>query len=360
MQLHPSPGHFATVGRMEKILIIKISSLGDILHAFPAVSLIAEKYQNAQIDWLVNPVFAPILEYNKCVNRIISFPRRELSSPFKFPRAFVNLIRDIRLEKYDMVIDLQGLLRSAFFAKFARTPVIAGFDSPKERVAALFYNRRISPGAGHVHAVDRNAGFVSSLFGLPFSVPDSPLPENRRNMDSLSAILARHNISGDDRIIAVAPGARWESKQWPPEFFAKVMDSLEAQIPGCRFILLGSADDLETCRRISALCEKAVPVTIAGETGIGELVEAIRISKCLLCNDSGPMHIAASLKIPVFAMFGPTDPGKTGPHGGRHTVFQPELSCIKCLKRYCPGKNYVCHKSLDPASAADGILSLLK
>ena len=99
---------------------------------------------------------------------------------------------------------------------------------------------------------------------------------------------------------------------------------------------------------------------IAGETGIGELVEAIRISKCLLCNDSGPMHIAASLKIPVFAMFGPTDPDKTGPYGKSHSVFQPELSCIKCLKRYCPDKNYVCQKSVNPDSAADGIVSLLR
>jgi heptosyltransferase-1 len=345
---------------MEKILIIKISSLGDVLHAFPAVSLIAAKYENARIDWLINPAFAPILEYNKCVSRIIPFPRRELSSPFTFPRAFINLIREIRLEKYDLVIDLQGLLRSAFFAKFARSPIVAGFDSPKERAATLFYNRKISPGAEYVHAVDKNVGFVSELLGLPFNVPDSPLPENRTNMDGLLRILGKKDISENDLIVGVAPGARWESKQWPPLFFSKVMDSLEGRLPGCRFLLLGSGDELETCRRISSSCEKARPVIIAGETGIGELVEAVRISKCLLCNDSGPMHIAASLKVPVFAMFGPTDPDKTGPYGERHSVFQPELSCIKCLKRYCPGKNYVCQKSVNPDSVADGIFSMIR
>ncbi len=344
---------------MEKILIIKISSLGDVLHAFPAVSLIAGKYKDAQIDWLVNPAFAPILEYNTCVNRIILFPRRELASPLTFSKAFIRLIRDIRKEKYDLVIDLQGLLRSAFFARFARTPVIAGFDSPKEKAATFFYNRKITPDAEHVHAVDKNAGFVSKLLDVPFSVPDSPLPENRRNMDNLAAILGKKNVSTNDLIIGVAPGARWESKQWPPSFFAKVMDSLVGRVPGCKFILLGSPDELETCRKIASSCEKARPVIIAGETGIGELVEAIRISKCLLCNDSGPMHIAASLKIPVCAMFGPTDPEKTGPYGKPHSVFQPELSCIKCFKRYCPQKNYVCQKSVNPDLAADGIISLL-
>ena len=345
---------------MEKILIIKISSLGDVLHAFPAVSLIAGKYENAQIDWLINPTFAPILEYNKSVRRIIPFPRRALASPFTFPRAFVNLIREIRREKYDLVSDLQGLLRSAFFAKFARAPLVAGFASPKEGAAAFFYNRKISPGAEHVHAVDKNVAFVSKLLGLPFDVPDSALPENSRNMDSLVRILGKKDISRNDLIVGVAPGARWESKQWPPLFFAKVMDSLEGGIPGCRFLLLGSADELETCRKISSACEKARPVIIAGETGIGELVEAIRISKCLLCNDSGPMHIAASLKIPVFAMFGPTDPDKTGPYGKQHSVFQPDLSCIKCLKRYCPGKNYVCQKSVNLDLVADGIVSFLR
>jgi lipopolysaccharide heptosyltransferase I len=345
---------------MKKILIIKISSLGDVLHAFPAVSLIAEKYKDAQIDWLVNPAFSPILQYNKCIHRIISFPRRALGSPLTFPRAFVNLIREIRLEKYDMVLDLQGLLRSAFFAKFARTSVIAGFDSPKERAAVFFYNRRIFPGAEHVHAVDKNVGFISKLLDLPFNVPESPLPEDKWNMDRLAGILGKSNVSRNDMIIGIAPGARWESKQWPPLFFAKVMDLLESRIPGYRFLLLGSADELETCRRIASSCEKAKPVIIAGETGIGELVEAIRISKCLLCNDSGPMHIAASLKIPAFAMFGPTDPAKTGPYGEMHSVFQPELDCIKCLKRYCPGKNYVCQKSVKPDLVADGIIDLLR
>lgn len=344
---------------MEKILIIKISSLGDVLHAFPAVSLIARKYPDARIDWLVNPAFAPILKYHPHVNRIIDFPRRKLASPLTFPGAFLKLVREIRLEKYDFVIDLQGLLRSAFFAKFARAPVFAGFDSPKEKFATFFYNRRIEPGAEHVHAVDRNAGLVSSLLEIPFNVPDTPLPEDRRNMDRLNGILEKKNISKNDLLIGIAPGARWESKQWPPLFFAKVMDLLEPRIPGCRFLLLGSADELETCGRISSSCEKAKPVIIAGETGIGELVEAIRISKCLLCNDSGPMHIAASLKIPVFAMFGPTDPDRTGPYGKMHSVFQPELSCIKCLKRYCPDKNYVCHKSVCPELAADGIVSLI-
>lgn len=344
---------------MNKILIIKISSLGDVLHAFPAVSLIARKYPDARIDWLVNPSFAPILEYNSCVKRIIHFPRRELSSPFTFPKSFFKLIGEIRHEKYDLVVDLQGLLRSAFFARFARSPVFAGFDSPKEKAATLFYNRKINPGSGHVHAVDKNAGLVSELLGIPFGVPDTTLPENRRNMDRLTGILEKKNVSRDDLIIGIAPGARWESKQWPPLFFAKVMDSLDARIPGCKFLLLGSADELETCGKISSACEKAEPVVIAGETGIGELVEAIRISKCLLCNDSGPMHIAASLKIPVFAMFGPTDPDLTGPYGEMHSVFQPELSCIKCLKRYCPDKNYVCQKSVSPELAADGIVSLL-
>jgi len=112
---------------MEKFLIIKISSLGDVLHAFPAVSLLSAKFPGASIDWLVHPAFAQILGYNSHVRRIIPFPRKELGSPIRFPGAFRRLVADIRREKYDVVIDMQGLFRSALFAKFARTGTVAGF-----------------------------------------------------------------------------------------------------------------------------------------------------------------------------------------------------------------------------------------
>ncbi|HCE46395.1 MAG TPA: lipopolysaccharide heptosyltransferase II [Lentisphaeria bacterium] len=345
---------------MEKILIIKISSLGDVLHAFPAVSLLAEKFPEARIDWLVNPAFAPVLRYNRHVRRIIHFPRRELGSPLKFPSAFRKLLAELRSERYDMAIDLQGLLRSALFAKFAKADSVAGFSAPKEKVAALFYDRRLSPELQYVHAVEKNTRFISMLFDIPFSVPQEDLPEDSSGMKAVRLLLEKKGVPADGSIIAVAPGARWKSKQWPPAFFAEVMDKVHESASDSIFLLLGSRDEIGICGSIASACRKAKPVVIAGETGIGELVEALRISKCLLCNDSGPMHIAASLRKPVFAMFGPTDPGKTGPYGKGHAVFQPYLGCIKCLKRYCPRKNYHCHASVKTDLVAEKIISLVR
>ncbi|HBC85967.1 MAG TPA: lipopolysaccharide heptosyltransferase II [Lentisphaeria bacterium] len=345
---------------MERFLIIKISSLGDVLHAFPAVSLIRRKFPDAKIDWLVNPSFAPVLEYNKDVSGILKFPRKELGSPLSFPGAFSTLVSRIRREKYDMVIDLQGLFRSAFFAKFARSPEVAGFASPREKLSALLYNRKISPEPEYVHAVEKNARLVSILLDIPFSVPDTLLPVNSANKGKLDSLLAGKGIAQDEILVGVAPGARWESKQWPPEFFAEVVEKVGASVEKCRFLLLGSPDELEACRKIASVCLKARTTVIAGETGIGELVEAIRMSKCLLCNDSGPMHIAACLHVPAFAFFGPTDPDKTGPYGKGHTVFKPDMSCIKCFKRYCPQRNNLCHKSIDSSSVAEGVISLLR
>ncbi|MFZ2657619.1 MAG: lipopolysaccharide heptosyltransferase II [Victivallales bacterium] len=345
---------------MEKFLIIKISSLGDVLHAFPAVSLLAEKFPRAQIDWLVNPAFAPILKYNPHVRRIIDFPRRELGSPLKFPSAFRKLVGELRSERYDMAMDLQGLLRSALFAKFARSESVAGFSSPKEWPAAFFYDRKISPEPRYAHAVEKNARFISMLFDIPFSVPQEELPEDPAGIRSIRLLLEKKGVQPGRGIISIAPGARWESKQWPPSFFAEVIDKVCEARSNSTFLLLGARDELEICRSIVSSCRTAKPVVIAGETGVGELVEAIRISKCLLCNDSGPMHIAASLKVPVFAMFGPTDPGKTGPYGSGHAVFQPDLSCIKCLKRYCPPlENYQCHSAVEAGPFADRIISLV-
>ncbi len=345
---------------MERILIIKISSLGDVLHAFPAVSLIRKKFPSARIDWLVNPSFSPILGYNKDIAEVIPFPRKELASLFSFPGAFMSLVSRIRKDRYDMVIDLQGLFRSAFFAKFARTSVIGGFAEPREKMSAMLYSVKASPETQYVHAVEKNARLISMLLDIPYSVPDTVLPEEKVNRAKLDTLLSGKNFSGTSPVIGVAPGARWESKQWPPEFFAGVMEKIADARPDSRFLLLGSRDEIETCRKIVSACRKAQVTVIAGETGIGELVEAIRMSQCLICNDSGPMHIAACLHVPAFAFFGPTDPEKTGPYGKGHSVFKPDLGCIKCFKRYCPQRNNLCHSSIDSSKVAECVIPILR
>ena len=341
------------------ILIIKPSSLGDILHAFPAVKLIKETFPQARIDWLVNPSFAPILSYCDGVCDIIDFPRKELASPSKFFPFMIQLLGRLRSKNYDMVIDLQGLFRSAFFAKAAKSKTTAGFKNPREAISKIFYDIKIAVPPEMVHAVEKNAFIVSELLGIEYRVPLLNLPEITEYSAPVNKNLNAFNIAQNDICIGVIPGARWESKKWPASFFSEIINTVCEKNNRCKFILSGAPSDISSAEKILAKTKSEKVFTMAGKTGTAELVELIRKCSAIVTNDSGPMHIAAALNIPVLAFFGPTLPEKTGPYGKNHVILKSNTDCIGCLKRYCPDKSYKCHNGIAPADAVNRLLELI-
>jgi len=341
-----------------RILIIKPSSLGDILHTFPAVSVIAERYPEARIDWLVNPAFASILKYHPDVENVIHFPRGELAAAKTFFPAFFSLCSKLRKNKYDIVIDFQGLFRSSFFAAVSGAAVRAGFAEPREKFSRFFYNFKMELPDSHIHAIEKNVFLACALTGLPFMVPETALAVNEKCRRSLSDIMRGTNIEDSDICVGIAPGARWESKRWPPEFFAEIIRQSSAKFPSVKFLLIGSGEDRETAEKILKLCGcgKEQVISLAGRTGICELTELLRRCSVILTNDSGPMHIAAALHVPVLALFGPTAPEKTGPYWREHRIFQAETDCIKCMKRYCSaGRVYDCHDKIKASELSECI-----
>ena len=160
-----------------------------------------------------------------------------------------------------------------------------------------------------------------------------------------------------ERFALIAPGARWETKKWPAEFFSAVIASVARREPGMRFLLAGSRDEMPDAETILAKCSGLPVVSICGKTSVTELLEAVRLSSLVICNDSGPMHMAAALGVPVVAMFGPTDPALTGPYCEKKSVFVPEIACIRCFLRYC--KDSRCHASVDPEAVAAACSNLL-
>jgi len=347
------------MSNVNSILIVKPSSLGDIINAFPAAWLIRKYMPEASIDWLVNDQLADVLEYLPFVRKVIPFPRRALGKPSLFLGSFIELMRKLRENNYDMVIDMQGLLRSAFFSKVTRHSEITGFENPKEKLAKLFYRRTVSPGKEHVHAVDKNIKLVSDSLGVKFEVVTEKLPVIEKFVSPLSGKLAAAGISEKDTCVGIAPGARWKSKTWPPSFFAEIIKNMSLKNHELKFIITGSPSDMAAASEIIRLCPDAKVFSFAGSTKIGELIELIRRCSILITNDSGPMHIAAILGKPAFAFFGPTDPDKTGPYGQIHSIFAPDIPCVKCLSRICPSENYRCHMSINGASVADqAILTL--
>jgi lipopolysaccharide heptosyltransferase I len=341
---------------MKRILIIKPSSMGDVVHAFPAVYALMQE-PDQTVDWVINPAFSELLDYLPGLGRKIFFRRRELGKITSFFPAAIELLRELRWKPYDAVIDLQGLFRSALVGLFAGGKRRYGPAAAREPLARLCYNRKLHYPAHIRHAVEKNCAMIGEFSGRSDISPDYRLPKLEKYASSADHLLEEHGLA-DSRFIAAAPGARWETKQWPPEFFAACIGKTAENLPDVPFVLLGSPAEQPLCKKIAAAARNARTVDLSGKTTPGTLTEIIRRAALLLCNDSGPMHLAAAVGTPVTALFGPTDPGLTGPYGKNCRILQPDLNCIKCFHKNCPTEE--CHRKISPEAAASAIMEQIR
>ena len=341
---------------MKRILIIKPSSMGDVVHAFPAVHALMEDPDHT-VDWVINPAFSELLDYLPGLDRKIFFRRRELGKITSFFPTAVGLLRELRRKPYDAVIDLQGLFRSALVGLSARGKRRYGPAAAREPLARLCYNRKLHYPVGIRHAVEKNCAMIGEFSGRSDISPDYRLPKLEKYSSSADHLLEENGLASS-RFIAVAPGARWETKQWPAEFFAACIEKTAEKLPDVPFVLLGSPAEQPLCSKIAPMAGKAETVDLSGKTTPGTLTEIIRRADLLLCNDSGPMHLAAAVGTPVTALFGPTDPELTGPYGKNCRVLQPELDCIKCFHKNCPTEE--CHRKISPETVSSAIMEQLR
>lgn len=330
----------------QRILIIKPSSLGDIVHGLPVLAALRRKFPTAHISWLAGRAFAPLLEGLPLLNEVIVFDRAHFGRMWHSPRSFIDFWRfvaDVRRRRFDWVIDLQGLFRSGFVAAASGAGMRAGFADSRE-FAGLFYSRRVRCGPEAEHAVDRNLALARAL-GLPVDSPAFPLGIRADELTAARAKLARAAGGALESFTAVLPGARWPSKQWPAEHVAEALDLMHARGAPVG-VLLGAPDERELAEAIRARCRDARPVSLVGETTLRELTALLSLAERVLCVDSGPMHVAAALGRPLTAVFGPTNPRRTGPYSAGARVVQLQLPCVPCYRRTCPLKHHNCLQTL--------------
>ncbi len=265
--------------------------MGDIVHSLPGAASLKHSFPEARITWVVEPQWAPLLEGNGFVDRIVVF-RRDA------PGSWGRTKNELRREPYDLAVDFQGLTKSALIAHLARPERIAGFASGvvRERPAGLFYSTRVPSAAVHVvdQALDLAAGAGASnlvrAFPLPAGAPEGRLPE-------VPFALA-------------SPLAGWTSKQWPLEYYAQLSAMLRDTL-GMPLVLNGAPGKAPS-----------VPGTVTHESGIAGLIDATRRAAVVIGLDSGPLHLAAALNKSGIAIYGPTDPLRNGPYGGDFAVFR--------------------------------------
>lgn len=339
--------------KIKKVLIVKPSSLGDIIHVFPAFELLKTNLPNAKFDWVVNPNFKDVLScLGKEIDRKIIFDRKRFKSRYFFSVLF-KLIYNVRKEKYDLVIDFQGLMRSSLVTFLTRSKMKIGFFDVREKLAVYAYKEKVKIPENLKHAIEKNIYLACKSIGLNYELSNYKLTPKFISDESFKYITL------PQKFIVIAPGARWPSKMWPTSFFAKIADEITSNLPNIAIVIIGSSPEIKIANNLIDLCHIAKPVSFAGITTLEELIYILSRSMLLLTNDSGPMHIAAALRRDVVALFGPTSPVKTGPFWEWNRVFSTKTGCTLCMKRECTKRIIECQESISYRDVADCIVTRL-
>jgi lipopolysaccharide heptosyltransferase I len=325
----------------QRILLVKPSSLGDIVTALPVLRGLRRTFPEAHIAWLVSTTCSDLLAGEGDLDEIVPFERSRLGRWWFSPPAAAALWRfrrRLRREAYDWVIDLQGLLRSGIFTRWTRAPLRAGFADAREG-AARFYNRRISVRAEHT--VRRNIELARAL-GVEATIEDMRLtiaPEAQRFADDLCD---EHGWKRGE-FLAVAPPTRWATKQYPLRHWRRVVAALAKDWP---VVVLGSPAPQET-----ALCAAVAEglgdnvTNLGGRTSIPQMAAVIAASGGVIGSDSAAKFIAPAVGTPSVTLLGPTHPQRTGPLGGDGAIVA-DVPCRGCLKKQC--RHVTCMESIPP------------
>ena len=375
MTAHPADLRSRNFG---KILLIKLSAVGDVVHTIPVLNKLRRRYPAARLDWLVTPPIAELLRHNPAIDNVIEFARDDWRKPWRLagPAASLRLAAKLRAVGYDLVVDMHGQFRTAAFALATGAPVRIGFDRPRRGVwkasdrpmpeaarkhawqgaregSWIAYTHHIEVPTLDVHAVDRYLN-VAPMLGLDDDPPDFTFPIPQAAAARVDTLLRRHGIGADARLLMMAPGTVWETKHWGEDKFAEVARHFLQQ--GFAVVLSGSRRERGVCDAVALRAPGAV--NLAGETALSELAALTRRSTICATNDSGPMHLAVALGRPVVSVFGPTDPLWIGPYRRANAVLRADLPCSPCYLRQlsrCPN-GHACMKDV----AASAVIARLE
>ena len=315
-----------------RVLIVRLGSLGDLIHTLPAVAELKDSWPHAEIDWVVEQAHADLLALVPTLSRVVVLGDRTAA-------GWWEVIRTLRARKYDVAIDLQGLVKSASLARFSSAKRVVGFaaDDLRERAARLFYTETVEAGDdGHV--IDKNLALVRGLIKTTSGVVRFDLRE------PASPALEALRAQGVKDFAVINPGAAWPNKRWPPDSFAAVALFIQAFYGWTPVVLWGPGEQgiaQAICDATGGLARCAPPTKLA------DLVAIARASKLFVSGDTGPLHIAGATGAPIVALFGPTSPARNGPWDPRDVSISRYDSCSCHYKRACQRRDATSHSSED-------------
>jgi len=299
------PGH---------ILIIRPSALGDVCRSVPVLASLKRGFPDARIDWLVQDLFGGAVEHHPDLNKVVPFPRQRFARPWRpaVARELWGWLRGLKRERYDLVVDAQGLFRSGFFAWATRAPRRVGYANAPEGAAWFYSDKRFV--SREKHAVDRMLELVAHAGAEP--VRDMRLYTGEAERARATELV------GEGRLAVLAPTSRWASKRWHIDRFAELAGALlEHGIE--RIAVVGGAGEREQCAPLLLLASREPRVIdLVGETSVAELMAVVERASLVVANDSAVLHMAVGFDRPLVALFGPTYVPLVGPYGREGDVIQ--------------------------------------
>lgn len=304
-----------------RIAIVKLSSLGDVIHALPVARALRRALPAAHLTWVVEAREYAILRDHPDLDAVVPVDtrlwRRLIWRPAGVPAVLGKIGRlrtRIRRAAFDVAIDLQGLIKSGLLTAYTGAPIRIGFSAGRcrERLNALFTNRRVLPPDSARHVVEQYLALLAPL-GIKPGIPEFIVPvpaAAERRMDDL---LLKEGVKPGDRLVAINPGAGRLEKRWSVESFHHLADRLATEA-GARLLVLWGPDESHMAREI-ALGLPGAGAVLAPPTDLGELTALLRRCRLMIANDTGPLHLAAALGTPCLGLFGPTSAERNGPYG---------------------------------------------
>lgn len=326
----------------QNILIVKLSAIGDVIHALPVPYALKQQYPNARITWVVEKAAYDLLTNNPYIDELILFEKNKCKSIWGAIKYAVHFSKELKKRKFDLSLDLQGLFKSAAISWLSGAKEKLVYSNAREK--SDWVGKRVCGEYAEGHVVERYLD-VARHVGCQIDEVKFPVQFTMEEASKAEAIARHAGLHMETPYVILAPGTNWVNKCWPMEHYAKLGDRLYEQ--GIVPVIVGGASDLRLYREIASRMG-IPPVDLTGRTTLKELAHVIKKARAFVAGDTGPMHLAAAIGTPVISLFGPTDPKRNGPYGNgvMNTVLVTARDCTGCWQRTCP-KDLDCLSDID-------------
>ena len=338
--LKPDPSAYAAPRNFQRLLIVRLGAMGDVIHTLPAVTALRLAFPYALLGWVIEERWAELL----CTLPTPRSGPRSRQRPLVDRMHVVNTARwrkaplsihtwqeigavlsDLHAQQYEVAVDFQGAARSALISRWSRAPVIYGVAQPRENVASMFYTRQVIARGAHV--VEQNLSLAEAVAGRSLELPKVEFPWD----EAAEQECERRFGDSDKNIVILNPGAGWGAKRWPADRYGEVARQLAKD--GFKPLINSGPgeDDL-----VNAVVSASGGIAESAECSLAELIALTRRTRLFIGGDTGPMHLAAAMRVPVTAIFGPTDPARNGPYGTRSIVLRSPASTTSHARKAQP------------------------